>query len=384
VFGVSSRSSSTKTPSGARRRTRTVIAGAVPVVVLVGLLGMPSIPGTDIDLTVPFAAEGEGPTFDTLGEVDGRQVVDIGGAKPGELDETTGQLNMTTVAVRHNLSLAQMMGRWLGSDDTVVPIEQVFPSNVSQEETARQNAAAFANSESNATIAAMSYLKHPLETMVYSVADDAPADGTVKQDDVVTSVDGKDVTLPGDVADAVAGYKPGDEVTLGLRRGTREVTEKVTLGTMPDELKKADSGDSTGSKNGNGGYLGVTMVAQPAGGLRVSYNLNDIGGPSAGLMFSLAVVDKLSPGELTGGKFIAGTGTIDSDGTVGPIGGVTHKIAAAAHAGAEVFLVPSGNCAEAAGKDYDSDITLLKVDSLEGAVTALKDYNAGGSPETCR
>jgi PDZ domain-containing protein len=383
VFGVSSRSTETKTPTGARRRTRTIVAGAVPVVVLVALLGMPTVPGTDIDLTVPFAAEGEGPTFDTLGEADGRQVVDISGAKPGELDKTAGQLNMTTVAVRHNLSLAQMMGRWLGSDDTVVPIEQVFPSNVSPEETARQNAAAFANSESNATIAAMSYLKHPLETMVYSVADDAPADGTVKQDDVVTSVDGKDVTLPGDVADAVSGYKPGDEVTLGLRRGDRDVTEKVTLGEMPEELRDADAGDAVGGNDGNGAYLGVTMVAQPAGGLRVNYNLNDIGGPSAGLMFSLAVVDKLSPGELTGGKFVAGTGTIDSDGTVGPIGGVTHKIAAAQHAGAEVFLVPSDNCAEAAGKKYDGDITLLKVDSLDGAVKALHDYTSGGSPETC-
>lgn len=92
------------------------------------------------------------------------------------------------------------------------------------------------------------------------------------------------------------------------------------------------------------GLLGVILVSVPADGATIEYNLEDIGGPSAGLMFTLAVVDKLSPGELTGGKFIAGTGTISESGEVGPIGGITHKIRAAKDAGAEVFLTPAANC----------------------------------------
>jgi PDZ domain-containing protein len=370
-----------------RRRFRTVVVGLVPVVALVALLAIPTIPGTDINLTVPFAAEGEGPTYDTLGEVDGTPVVDVTGTE-AELDEalseSDGQLNMTTVAVRTKLSLAETMKRWLGSDDTIVPVEQVIPSDSTPEEVARRNAAAFAASESNATVAAMGYLGRPLETTVYELADDAPAAGTLRVNDVITAVDDTEVTLPSDVADAVAEHAPGDDVELTVRRGQEELTETVTLGEVPEELR--DGAGATAAEDAgesDRAYLGVTMVAQPAGDLKVRYNLKDIGGPSAGLMFSLAVVDKLSPGEISGGKFVAGTGTISAAGTVGPIGGITHKIAAAEHAGAEVFLVPAGNCSEATARSYDGDIDLLSVDSLSGAVDALEKYNNGDDAPTC-
>ncbi|MGO3098547.1 MAG: PDZ domain-containing protein, partial [Corynebacterium variabile] len=147
--------------TGGRRRVRTIAVGALPVVVMVALLGMTTVPGTDINLTVPFAAEGEGPTYNTLGDVDGTPVVDITGVDADELDETSGNLNMTTVAVRTKMTLPQMMGRWLASDDTVVPLETVIPANSNAEEVARQNAAAFASSESNATVAAMNHLGRP-------------------------------------------------------------------------------------------------------------------------------------------------------------------------------------------------------------------------------
>lgn len=367
--------------TGGRRRVRTIAVGALPVVVMVALLGMTTVPGTDINLTVPFAAEGEGPTYNTLGDVDGTPVVDITGVGADELDETSGNLNMTTVAVRTKMTLPQMMGRWLASDDTVVPLETVIPANSNAEEVARQNAAAFASSESNATVAAMNHLGRPLETMVYDVSEGAPADGTVKINDVITSVDGTDVTVPGDVSEAIGDKSPGDEVTLGIDRGGKTETETVTLGEMPDEL--AGDEDAEAATGGNGkAFLGVTMVAQPADGIRVEYNLKDIGGPSAGLMFSLAVVDKLSPGELSGGEFVAGTGTIASDGTVGPIGGITHKISAAKNAGASVFLVPAGNCSEAASAD-SGDMTLLEVDTLDGAVDALTAHDKGEDVQTC-
>jgi PDZ domain-containing protein len=381
-FRSSSSGAQSDTPdTGGRRRVRTIAVGALPVVVIVALLGMTSIPGTDINLTVPFAAEGEGPTFNTLGDVDGTPVVDITGVDDDELDETSGNLNMTTVAVRTKMTLPQMMGRWLASDDTVVPLETVIPANSNAEEVARQNAAAFASSESNATVAAMNHLGRPLETMVYDVSEGAPADGTVKINDVITSVDGTDVTVPGDVSDAIGDKSPGDEVTLGIDRGGKTETETVTLGEMPDELAGDEEAEAATGGNGKA-FLGVTMVAQPADGIRVEYNLKDIGGPSAGLMFSLAVVDKLSPGELSGGEFVAGTGTIASDGTVGPIGGITHKISAAKNAGASVFLVPAGNCSEASSAD-SGDMTLLEVDTLDGAVDALTAHNRGEDVETC-
>ncbi|MGO1950171.1 MAG: YlbL family protein [Mycobacteriaceae bacterium] len=404
MFGVSSSTPKTNKASGdapgpdapedragvsaGKRRIRTVAIGLVPVVALVALLAVPTIPGTDIDLTVPYASEGEGPTFDTLGEVDGTPVVEITGTE-ADLDQSPeqsgdpGQLNMTTVAVRTKLSLAEAMRRWLASDDTLVPVEQVIPSDSTPEEVSRRNAMAFAASESNATVAAMGHLDRPLETTVYEMDEDAPAAGILRENDVITAVGDTEVSVPGEVADAISGYDPGDEVELTLRRGQEELTEQVTLGELPEELKEDGAQDAPDAGATEGAYLGVTMVAQPAGDLKVRYNLKDIGGPSAGLMFSLSVVDQLSEGDMTGGNFVAGTGTISADGSVGKIGGITHKISAAQGEGADVFLVPEGNCAEAAGRDYDGDIDLLSVDSLDGAVDALEEYSNGGDPETC-
>ena len=115
---------------------------------------------------------------------------------------------------------------------------------------------------------------------------------------------------------------------------------------------------------------------------KITFNLANVGGPSAGLMFALAVVDKLTTGDLTDSKFIAGTGTIDSDGKVGPIGGITHKMLAAHEAGASVFLVPGDNCAEARTGNEDG-LDLVKVDTLGQAVDALNLLSAGGEPPRC-
>lgn len=338
---------------------------------LVSLLGLPRIPGTNINLTVPYAAEGKGPTFNTLGEADGTPVVEIEGEKE---DKTSGNLNMTTVSVRTNLTLAQALGRWIKSDDTLVPLEQVLPKGQTPEQVFQQNAASFAASESNATTSAMNYLHRPLETSVLEITDKSPAQNKLRIDDVVTKVDDKKITLPAELADAVKQHKPGDKVTLTVRRDGKEIRVPITLDETPKELRH--------NPHESGAFLGVTTVAQPAGDLKVRYNLNDVGGPSAGLMFSLAVVDKLSPGELSGGKFVAGTGTIDADGNVGPIGGITHKIRAAADAGAETFLVPAGNCQEAQSVS-DAGAKLVKVDSLDSAVKNLEKINKGEEPETC-
>ncbi|MCX2162281.1 PDZ domain-containing protein [Corynebacterium auriscanis] len=358
------------------RRNRTVVLGAVPVVVLASLVGLPQVPGTNIDLTVPYAAQGKGPTFNTLGNVDGKDVVEISGA---EVDKTSGNLNMTTVAVRTNMTLAQALGRWIATDDTLVPIEQVFPSGVSPEQVQEQNNAAFAASESNATSAAMKYLNRPMETMVVDLSDKGPAKDVLEVNDVITEVGGEKITVPADLAKKIGARKPGETVKIKVLRHARTQEVEVKLAETPKEFLPQ-------GVEGPKAFLGVTSVAQPAGDVRVNYNLNDIGGPSAGLMFSLAVVDKLSPGELTGGKFIAGTGTIDSEGNVGPIGGITHKIAAAADAGAKVFLVPEDNCAEAVtipDSVQDKGIKLVKVDKLTTAVDQLNKLNAGEEPQVC-
>lgn len=345
-----------------------MVFGAIPVLALSVLVSIDRIPGTDIDLTVPYAAEGPGPTFNTLGEVDGKQVVEISG---DEVDETSGNLNMTTVSVRSGMTLLQAIERWMFTDDDLVPIEAIFPQNMSPEEVQQRNQEAFSTSEASATIAAMKYLGLPVNTEIAGVTEGSPAEGVLKIGDEITAIGDADTATPASVREAVQAKKPGETIDITFLREEKgkkkEHKVSVELGTHPHDTKLA--------------YLGAVMAAIPAGDLRVKYNLEDIGGPSAGLMFSLAVVDKLSPGELTGGKFVAGTGTIDDNGTVGPIGGAKHKVAAAKEAGAEVFLAPEANCPEV--KSKSEGITVISVKTLEGAIEALDAYAKGGEYPTC-
>ncbi|MBI9001622.1 PDZ domain-containing protein [Corynebacterium sp. CCM 9185] len=347
------------------RRTSTVLAGALPVVALTFLAMADHIPGTGIDLTVPYAAEGPGPTFDTLGTYRGENVVDISGA---DIDETEGNLNMTTVEVRTGMTLAQAVRRWL-SEDTLVPIDHFIRPGETLKDVSQRNEALFTSSESAATIAAMSYLQRPVEVRVVGTAEDSASEGVLREGDIIRSVDGTGVTLPIEVQEAVRAKKPGDRIRLDVdREGTNQAFD-VTLGSHVDHPDVA--------------LLGVLMDVVPADGITVSYNLEDIGGPSAGMMFSLAVVDKLSEGPLNGGRFVAGTGTIDATGEVGPIGGIAHKVRAARDAGAEVFLAPSANCAEAVSRDH-GEMSVLKVDTLTEAIDQMSAYDSRpGSAVTC-
>jgi PDZ domain-containing protein len=157
-------------------------------------------------------------------------------------------------------------------------------------------------------------------------------------------------------------------VTVAVRRDGERIEERITLGERPDAPGV--------------GYLGVSMAERADVPFEVAITLEDVGGPSAGMMFALGVIDKLTPGELTGGRVVAGTGTIDSQGAVGTIGGARYKVAAARDAGAEVFLVPRGNCTDAQ-LGRPGAMRLVPVDTLRDAVAALDAVAAGGEPAVC-
>lgn len=333
-----------------------MIAALVPLLVL-GVVG--SV------VQVPFVALGPGPTFDTLGQVGGKQVVDIQGA---QLDPTSGHLNMTTVSVRDGLSIFEALGLWIDGRFGVVPRAEVYPPGVPRDQVDKSNQADFKESQDDAELAALNLLKLPTRLQVSTVADNGPAKGVLRQGDELVSVNGKPVASSKDVVDAVQAAAPSSSLPLVIRRDGGEQTLQVKLGARPEDSTKA--------------YLGITPRQVPAGPMRVDFNLADIGGPSAGLMFSLAMVDKLTPGELNGGRFVAGTGTIDPQGKVGPIGGIQYKMMAARDAGAETFLVPAANCNEAR-QHTPQGLRLIKVENLTGAVQSLGDVNAGRSTPGC-
>lgn len=346
-------------------KLRTILGGLIPAVVLVLVSTTDHIPGTDIELTVPYAAEGPGPTYNTLGQVDGKEVIDIQGAL---VDETTGNLNMTTVAVRTRLSLAMALERWLIHKDSLVPIEQVIPSNMTSEEVTQQNQLAFSSSEDAATIAALNYLGKPLVTSITSVVDNSPAQGILNEGDILISIDGQDIKTATQARQLILAKKPGDTVDITYESDGQHYDRTITLGSSPNNEELP--------------FLGIIMQMESADGIKIEYNLNDIGGPSAGLMFTLAVIDKLSPGELTGGQFIAGTGTISTEGEVGPIGGIVHKMQAAHDVGAQIFLVPEDNCAEARTRSF-GDMKVVKVENLNDAVQQLEAAVAGDDYARC-
>lgn len=345
-------------------RLQTLALGMIPMLVLGSVLTLETIPGTDIRLTVPYAAEGPGPVYNTLGEIDGTEVIEITGA---DVAESTGSLSMTTVAVRSSMTFSQTLERWLVQGDTIIPREQLFPANTSEEEVQQANEQAFSQSEANATIAALQHLDLPIYTQVAAVQDDGAVADVLEEGDLITAVDDTKISEPTELTQTIQDHAPGDRVTLHYVRDDVDHEAEVTLGS-----------DSTGDKT----QLGVAVTASSGPGMEVKYRLKDVGGPSAGMIFSLAVIDKLSDGNLTGGKDVAGTGTIAEDGTVGPIGGIAHKIEAASAAGNELFLAPADNCAEAVQADA-GDMVVAKVASLDDAIDQMRNYAAGDAVATC-
>ncbi|CAN5454197.1 PDZ domain-containing protein [soil metagenome] len=334
----------------------TLLVALVPVVAFGVLLAV---------VTVPFVSLGPGPTFNTLGEFDGKPVVDIQGT---ETKPTSGHLNMTTVSQQDGLSLGLALSMWMSGRDQLVPRDLVYPPDKSREEVQKANTADFENSEDSAEYAALSFLKYPSAVTVAMVNDPGPAVGKLQDGDAIDAVDGKPVADIEEFSRLLDATKPGDQIVVDYRRKNAPAgTTTITLGEHPDK---------------DSGLVGVSVLNAPWAPFTVDFNLANIGGPSAGLMFSLAVVDKLTTGDLNDSKFIAGTGSIDTEGKVGPIGGITHKMLAASEAGATVFLVPAENCDEARSGEQEG-LELVKVETLESAVNALETLSAGGEPPRC-
>ena len=340
-----------------RRRLITIGVAAVILIAFV-LLGS--------NVRVPYVALSPGPTVNTLGEVDGKPVVSVTG---GVDNDPSGNLNLTTVSLTDGLTLFQALGLWFSSDYQLQPRELYFPAGVSNEEVQQQNTAQMASSEDNATGAALTYLQRPTAVGVGPIADDSPAQGKLEVNDVIRALDGQPVTTVEQVHEKIRGLAPGSTVAVTVdRNGTEQVID-VTLGARPDDPKA--------------GFLGVTpKVVSADPNVTITYNVGDIGGPSAGLMLTLAVIDHLTPDDLADGRFIAGTGTIAPSGEVGQIGGITHKLAAAREAGATSFLVPAANCAEAK-TDAPDGLELIKVDTLTSAVDSLGALKTGAPRPHC-
>jgi PDZ domain-containing protein len=338
------------------RRIAVLTAGVV-LLVLFGLLGT--------TLPVPYVAQVPGPTFNTLGDIDGEPIISIEGREPNEVD---GNLTLTTVGVsRGGLSLVQAVRGWFDDEVSVVPEESVYPPNRSVEETRRANREAFLTSEQAAQTVALGRLGYPVKVVVQGLADDSPSADALEEGDALEAVDGvptPDTNALNQVLESIPG---GSTVTVSFTRLGEPGTATVTTRAAEDRA---------------GSLLGITVLEQPHAPFDIDIQVEDVGGPSAGLMLTLGILDLVGDDDLTGGAVVAGTGTIDTDGTVGPIGGIPLKMVAAQDIDAEVFLVPADNCAEAAAAP-DPGFPLARVATLDDALKALADIKAGRTPAGC-
>jgi PDZ domain-containing protein len=312
---------------------------------------------------VPYVALGPGPTYDTLGQVDGAPVLEVDGRRTFPTD---GRLDLTTVGVQPRLTLAQALQGWFERDLAVVPREVVFPPGRTDEQVNADNAAAMAASQSAAVGAAAQELGLRPEVRVLELSKDSPAEGLLEPGDTLTAVDGQAVRDAAELRERISSREPGRPVTLTYERDGRTRTVDIV----------------TGSAGEDGSRAVVGVLTEEAYPLDVTINLEDVGGPSAGLMFALGILDKLDEQSLTGGRHIAGTGEITVDGTVGPIGGISQKLIAAKREGAVAFLVPAENCAEAVTRP-PSGLTLIRVSTLDEALDGLEALREGDAPTTC-
>ena len=315
-------------------------------------------------LRVPLVALGPGPTFDTLGEADDRPVVAVSGLMTYP---TSGQLNMTTVSVSDRLTMFRALGLWAAGDSRIVPREDIYPPDKTDQEVEQEIRKSFVTSEVNAEVAALGYLHRPIKVMIGGVGDKSPAVGLLSPGDQLLAIDGRPIESVSAVYEALRETRPGQQVTIRVLRAGAPREVAVTLGSRPD---------------GPQGFLDVTPSGELLNPDEIMIGLTDVGGPSAGLIFALAVVDKLTPGELTGGRFVAGTGEISQAGDVGPIGGIPFKMMAARAAGATVFLVPAKNCEEAMSNAPEG-LQLVKVGTLGEAVSGLDAVRDGRPPPAC-
>jgi PDZ domain-containing protein len=339
-------------PSALSRRYSTMVVATISLIVLTCVAFL---------VPVPYVTMRPGPAFDTLGDFEGQPMFTFG--DDVKTYPTTGSLDFTTVSVTRadsNVPLADAIKAYFDGDIAVVPKSLIYPEDETAEQSTAESAAQLSGSKDSSRVAALRAAGFTVtgRPSVAGLVKGGAAADLLEVGDVLVAVDGTKVTTPEATVKAVGTHEPGETVRLTVERKGRTVQVPV--------VTRADPKDKSVPR------IGITIGETYKYPIKIDNNVGrSIGGPSAGTMFALAIYDKLTPGALTGGRKIAGTGEISADGTVGPIGGIRQKMAGASKAGAKIFLVPAANCAEATDGD-DDGLTLVKISTLDDAISSLE------------
>lgn len=338
------------------RRNKIAIALLVLLTVIVVALNL---------IHVPYVIMRPGPATNTLGKVDGKEVISVSGTTTYPTD---GALDFTTVSMSGGPAYPVSVMDWLKAkyiDDhaAIYPERDWFPKGTTAKQVEQQSSAQMTGAQQTATAVALRKagftVPEDVTVGVIDMSGKYPGQKFFKIDDKLDSVNGTKVTDLQSVHDAMTKVKPGDKVTVVItRKGQTQTLQVPTV----------DAGGRA--------VFGIQLnpIYHPT--QQVTVTVGDVGGPSAGLMFTLAIYDKVTPGALTGGKRVAGTGTIDEVGDVGPIGGIRQKMVGAKDAGAAFFLAPSGDCDEVVG-NIPKGLTVIKVNTFDQAKSDLDKIAKG-------
>ena len=342
------------------RRSLTLLIASVGTAVAIAV---------SVLVPVPYVILGPGPTLNTLGKDSaGRPLITISGHP---VYPTNGHLNLVTVSYQgcagNRFNIFTALVAWLNPHQAVVPEGEICPAGQTQKQTQEQDTQEMTSSQQTATAAALTQLHIPFSTQVVVVKPEKgfPAYGVLKAGDVITEVDGQPVTSQAVLTKLISAHPAGSTLTLTITRDGQ--SRQVQVGTK---------------ESGGHPVMGVQIGGQFKFPFQVKISVGDIGGPSAGLMFALGIIDKLTKMNLTGGKFIAGTGEIEPSGKVDPIGGIQQKMIGARNAGATIFLTPAANCADTKGA-VPAGLRLVKVSTLNQAVTDLQSLKSGEPVPSC-
>jgi len=346
------------------RQTWTAVVSSVVFIALASVLAFAPI---------PFVAWTPGVTYDVLGPSNGKPVIQIDGITTYP---TTGQMRMTTVSqtrVDASLSLPEALFDYVMPHRDVLPRELVYAPGKSASQVADDEKTLMSTAQFDAVVAALRAAGQPVQElpMITAVRVSGPSNDKLQPGDLILMVDNVAVSTSADVVARIKDKGVGQKVVVEAQRQNARLS--VTIDTVGS------------SSDGRVATIGVTVGTGYSYAPSVAFSIDpNVGGGSGGLMMSLAIYDKITPGDLLGGRVIAGTGTMNATGTVGAIGGIQEKIAGAESAGAKVFFVPAGGCQDTVG--VTTSMTLVKVSTLKEAISALPfalDPSSSQRPPAC-
>lgn len=330
---------------------RSVVGTALLVVFSLGLVALSYF-------ETPYLIERPGPVVNVLGDYDDKAVIQISGAKTFE---TTGELGLLSVSIvgspDQTPDWLELFWAWIDPAQAIVPIEAVYPANVTVEEIDAESTAMMEESQQDSVAVALLKLGYKVPSKIYvsEVSKNKPSSGKLVAGDFVLSVNGVEPGSVEQLRDLINKYDSKTPITVDVLRAGKKLSYDLT------PIKNEDDKF----------VLGIFVGTKYEFPFKVNLQVADIGGPSGGMMFALGIYDQLTPGSLTGGKNIAGTGTIDSKGVIGPIGGIRQKMYGAIRSGATHFLAPVENCSEVVGH-VPAGLTVVTVETFDESVSIVE------------